>query len=70
MVMEYPSGYPTGAPSNILTENPSSKPIYLTISHPDVLKRGSQEAQVSVKICRTILIIHIISYLSSRQRVT
>ena len=42
MLMEYPSGYPTGAISTMSTENPSSKPRDHPISYPDVIQGGIQ----------------------------
>ena len=68
-LMEYPSGYPTGAPRNMPTVKPSSKRRYQTISDPEVLKQGCQEAQVSPQRYN-IFILHIISPSSSRQRYT
>ena len=44
MLIEYPSGYPIGAPRNIPNEKKSSNPRSQTSSDPDVLKRGSQES--------------------------
>ena len=37
MLMEYPSGYPTGSLSTISSENISSKPISHPNSDPDVI---------------------------------
>ena len=50
ILIEYPTGYPTGSPRTIPTENTSSNPRPHPRSDPDSLKRGSQEAQVSLKL--------------------
>ena len=68
--MKYTSGDSTGATTTITTVNTISNPIYQPIPKPYVLKRGIQEAQVSVQRYLTISIINIILSLSSRQRAT
>ena len=68
MLMEYSSGDPTCAPSTMPYDKPSSKPSAQPRSDQDVLKQGSQEAQVSLQKYLTLFILHIILYLSSRQR--
>ena len=70
MLIEYPNGYPTVYPITMPTDNSSSKPRAHPSADPDFIKRGRQEAQVSLKIYLILLIIHIISPLSSRQIVT
>ena len=70
MLMEYPSGDPTGAPSTMPTGKPSSNPRSQTSLNPDVIKKGIQESQESLQIYLIIFIIHIISSFSSKQRAT
>ena len=68
--MKYKSGDSTGATTTITTVNTSSNPIYQPIPEPYVLKRGIQEAQVSVQRYLMISIINIKLSLSSSQRAT
>ena len=68
--MKYPSVDLTGAPSIMPSEKPSSKLSNHPSSDPDVLKRGIQEAPVSLQKCIIRFILHIILSLSSRKRAT
>ena len=70
MLMEYPSGDPTCAPSTMPYDKPSSKLSAQPSSDPDVLKLGIQEAQVSLQKYLIRFILHIISSSSSSQRDT
>ena len=58
-LIEYSSGYPTGAPRTMPTDKPSSNPSGYPSSDLDDLKRGSQEAQVSLQ--RNIIFSSFIS---------
>ena len=64
------SGDPTGSTSTIPTYKPSSNSSARTSSDSDALKRGSQEATVSLQINIVLSLIHIILSLSSNQKST
>ena len=60
-LIQYPSGYSTGAPRTMTAESPSSNPRAQLNSDQDVLKKRIQEAQFSLQIYLIMFILHIIS---------
>ena len=62
--------YPSSGPITMSSDKPSSDPSAQPSTDPDILKRGSQEAQVSLHKYIIILILHIIFSSSSSQRYT
>ena len=70
MLIEYPSGYQTGATITIPNENPGSKPRAHPRSYTDALNLGSQHAQLIMQTNTILLLIHKIFFSFSRQRAT
>ena len=67
MLIDYPSVDKTSAPITLPNGNQSSNHRYQTISDPDGLNWGIQEAQESMQINIILLILHIILSSTSRQ---
>ena len=60
-------GYPTGYPSTMPTEQPSSNPRDQPSSDSNALKQRRPEAKLIIRGILILIIVHIISYLSSKQ---
>ena len=64
-------GWNNSSATSIIPPNRTrSNPRAQTSSEPDDFKRGIQDAQVTLQINIIMFIVHIISYLSSRQMFT